>query len=95
MFYEKRVGSVKQLLKELEILDSDAGARVRANYEGSDSFVFVTRFGGRYNVMIYASKGKAKQTAGRFLAAREFSDMGELRSFLRGLLGDRVEAYVY
>lgn len=95
MFYEKRVDSARSLMKELENLDSDAGVRLRAEYLGRDSFVFLTRFEGKYTAMIYAVKGKNGGAVGKMLGASEFSGVKELERFLNDILSGQVEAFVY
>lgn len=95
MFYEKRLGSLADLMNSLGTMDPDAGVRLVGRYSGRDSFLFITKFEGKYTVMVYARKGKEGREAGRFIDAMEFRGIDELRTFIRALEGSKVEAYAY
>ncbi len=83
------------LRKELAVLDGDAGVRVVGTYGGSSCLVFVTRFGGTYTALVYSvGKGERRLPTER-LASRTFTDLEEVVSFLKGIAGSGVEAYVY
>jgi len=95
MLYEKKVGSFARLLKEAAVMDADAGIRVLGRYLGRKCIVFVTRFGRRYNVMVYEAGRGRKPAPGRRLAFEEIEGIEGLRLFLRKFAQSRVEAYVY
>jgi len=43
MVYEEEIISFEELLRELSILDMDAGLRIETQYQGHDSYIFITR----------------------------------------------------
>ncbi len=95
MIYEKRVASMASLRKELSVLDGDAGVRVVGRYGGKKCFAFVTRFGGRYTVLVYQAEGNGGRTPGRRLESRELERVEEVVAFLKEISVPGVEAYVY
>jgi hypothetical protein len=58
-------------------------------------FAFVTRFIGRYTVMIHERTGSRAPAAGKRVLSREFESPEELEEFLRGIAQKRIDAYVY
>jgi len=95
MFYEKRVRSLAGLKKEVRTLDADAGVRIVGSYLKSPCFAFVTRFAGRYTVMVYERRGGRYPAVGENLISREFESLGELYGFLSEITTTKVDAYVY
>ena len=95
MFYEKRIGSLRELLEEAASLDADAGLRILGSYEGARCFVFVTRFGGRYTAMIYRRESGRREKAGRKMAVLEIDGVKELESLIRSVVPGKVTAFTY
>ena len=76
-------------------MDSDAGIRVVGSYLKRRCFAFVTRFVGRYTVMIYERTGRKSPAVGKRVFSREFESAEELEEFLQGITQRGVDAYVY
>ena len=95
LFYERRVRTFAGLQRELRRLDSDAGIRVEGRYLRRSCLVFVTRFVGRYTVMVYESKGSKRPTVGKRVLSRDYESPEELEVLLRNITRERVEAYLY
>ncbi|GEM_PF-440674 len=95
LFYEKRVRSFAGLMREARRLDSDAGIRVVGSYLGRRCFAFVTRFVGRYTVMVYERTGRKAPAVGKRVLSREFESPEELEGFLQRVTERGVDAYVY
>ena len=95
MFYEKRVTSFRALMKEVRVMDSDAGIRLVGEYGGHACYCFVTRFGELFTAMIYTRPGGKKGAPGRMLASVELKSVEQLRKLLREISGSGVNAYVY
>jgi hypothetical protein len=95
LFYEKKVRSFAGLKREVRRLDSDAGIRVAGSYRRRRCFVFVTRFVGRYTVMVYERTGREAPAVGKRVLSREFASPEELEEFLQGITEKGVDAYVY
>jgi hypothetical protein len=95
LFYEKHLVSLPALTRELGLLDGDAGVRVIGRYGGVKCFAFVTRFRSEYTVVVYSTKAGSPRTPGRKLASREFDSIQGLVSFLKSIVGKKIEAYAY
>lgn len=95
MFYEKKVDSFRRLMKEVRQLDSDAGIRLLATYDGKECFVFVSKSIRGYAIMVYSISRNAKPTPSRRLWSEEFARSSEVQSFLKRVIRGRVRAYVY
>ena len=96
MFYERRIGSVRVLERELQHLDSDAGVRVVGMYDELPCFAFVTRFVGMYTAMVYERRGTEKTPrVGKRVLARDFESQVELEAFLGSIMHRKIEAYLY
>jgi hypothetical protein len=95
LFYEKRVRSFAGLKREVRRLDSDAGIRVVGSYLKRNCFAFVTRFVGRYTVMVYERTGRKAPAVGKRVLSREFESPEELEEFLQRIMKNGVDAYVY
>jgi len=94
LFYEKKVGTMGGLKKEVSRLDSDAGIRIVGQYMNRPCFAFVTRFITHFTVMVYARKVQ-NASVGRIVLAKEFESPEQLEVFLRKIIRGKVEAYVY
>jgi hypothetical protein len=95
LVYEKRLGSVSAMRRELESLDGDAGMRVAGRYGGVGCLAFVTRFGTVYTVMVYSVKGGRRGVPREKLATREYTSLEEVVALLRSISGPRVDACAY
>lgn len=95
MFYERRIESLSGIIKEARTMDADAGIRISGRYGGRRCYAFVTRFGRRYTVMVYARKAGAKDGVGPRLDSEEMEGPEKLRPFLKRIVSDRVEAFAY
>ena len=95
MFYERKIGSLKEILDEAATMDADAGLRVLGTYEVKGCFAFITRFGGEYTVMVYERRPGKAQRPGRRLAVEELGDVDELKSLLKKVVPPKVTAFAY
>ncbi len=95
MFYEKRIGSIKELMDEAASLDADAGLRILGAYEGRSCYVFVTRFGGRFTAMVYQRDPVRRARAGRKLAVLELDGVEGLESLVRKVTPGKITAFTY
>jgi hypothetical protein len=95
VFYERRLGSLGEIIKEAEIMDADSGIRVVGSYDGRPCYAFVTRFGKNYTLMVYGRQGGKGGRLGRRLAATELQGIDELTAALRKIVSARAEAYTY
>jgi len=97
-FYEKKVNSFANLMKEVDLLDLDSGIRTFGDYKGKKGqFVFVTRSPhDSYTLMVYEKKARAKTPVpGERLLVKEFERKEELEELMRALLSKPVRAFVY
>jgi hypothetical protein len=98
LFYEKKVNSFANLMKEVDLLDLDSGIRTFGDYKGKKGqFVFVTRSPhDSYTLMVYEKKARAKTPVpGERLLVKEFERKEELEELMRALLSKPVKAFVY
>jgi hypothetical protein len=96
MAYEEEIGSFKELSREIEILDSDAGIRIETVYKGEDSYVFITRSGQGFALAIYyASREKKIPLPGKRILFRVYPDSSSLTVFLRELLNSPFRSFRY
>jgi hypothetical protein len=95
LFYEKRIRSFAGLRREVRRLDSDAGIRVVGSYLKHRCFAFVTRFVGRYTVMVYERTSHKASAVGKRVLSKEFESPKELEEFLHRLTQKGVDAYLY
>ena len=94
MFYEKRVTSLRALMREVSVMDSDAGIRVVGRYGKRRCYCFVTRFGSVFTAMIY-DRSPNKEVPGRLLSSVELKGATQLRRLLKKIAGPDVLAFVY
>lgn len=96
MFYEKRIGSFPQLMREIRRLDSDAGIRAICSYDGRRCYLFLTKSIDGYVVMIHAVAGtSSRPTPGDRLLVKEFPRSSEVEKFLQTVIRGRLEAFAY
>ena len=94
MIYEKRIGSVLELRRQLATLDGDAGVRVLGVYEGARCFAFVTRFHEKYTLLVYRAEGKP-QLPRSVIASKELSSVSDVMEILEAIAGPTLEAFAY
>jgi hypothetical protein len=94
MFYEKRVTSLRALMREVSTMDSDAGIRVIGRYGGRRCYCFITRFGSVFTAMIYA-RSPGKEAPGSLLSSLELKGAAQLKRFLQEIVDPDVLAFVY
>ena len=82
-------------MKEIRILDSDAGIRILGEYEGKRCFVFLSKSTGGYAAIVCAMSGTRNPLPGRRLLATDFAQVGELSKFIRSVTAGHVQAFVY
>jgi hypothetical protein len=95
LVYERRIDSFKGLVDEAATMDADAGLRILATVDRRPSYIFVTRFGKRYTIMVYERKAGKAGGVGRRLAAEELPDIRQLKFRLSTLIPGRVSAFAY
>ena len=98
LFYEKKVDSFANLMKEVDLLDLDSGIRTFGDYKGKKGqFVFVTRSPhDSYTLMVYKKKaGAGTPVPGERLLVKEFERKEELEELMRALPSKPVRAFVY
>lgn len=95
LFYERRLGSLAAVVSEAETMDADAGIRVSGKYAGRNCYVFVTRFGGRYTVMVYERRVGRRKGLSTMMASVDLEGTRQLKSFLGKVVYGKVEAFAY
>ncbi|HXW36948.1 MAG TPA: hypothetical protein VEJ36_03475 [Nitrososphaerales archaeon] len=95
MFFEKRLKTIRELLREVETLDADAGIRILGSFDGKNCFVFVSRTPRGYAAMVYARKKSSPGHPGRRVASVEFDGERETEGFIKQIAGEPVRAFVY
>jgi hypothetical protein len=99
LFYEKKVSSFANLMKEVDLLDLDSGIRTFGDYKGKEGqFVFVTRSPhDSYTLMVYEKKRAEAKTPvpGERLLVKEFRRKEDLEELMQALLSKPVKAFVY
>jgi hypothetical protein len=95
LVYEKKLGTLASLKRELKLLDGDAGVRIEGSLQSKRCFAFVTRFAADYTVMVYSTEGTSNRYPGRRLAVKEFHGLDDAFAYVSELAKPRVDAYVY
>lgn len=95
LFYERQIDSFTRLMREVRMLDSDAGIRLLGTYKGKSCLVFISRSAGGYAAIVCSVRRISKPFPGRRILAVEFNRVRELEEFLKGLADKRLQAYVY
>lgn len=96
MIYEKRLDSFADIVKELSILDLDAGIRAVGKYKAKKCFVFVTRSPKGFTSLLYSIKTSKKEALpDKRLLAKEFSDLSTTEGFLAQVIAKPVKASAY
>lgn len=96
MIYEKKLGSFADIVKELSILDLDAGIRALGRYKGKKCLVFVTRSQNGFTSLLYSIKTAKKESLpDKRLLAKEFPSLAETEEFLDQVVSKPVKASAY
>ena len=95
VFYERKIGSLRELVDEAVSMDADAGLRILGRVEGKNCYVFVTRFGEQYTAMFYERGPKRGARPGKRLAVEELGGIKELESMLKKVATRPVTAFAY
>ncbi len=96
MIYEKRLNSFADIVKELNILDLDAGIRAIGKYKAKKCFVFVTRSANGFTSLLYSIKTLKKEALpDKRLLAKEFPDLKSAEEFLAQVVTKPVKASAY
>jgi hypothetical protein len=90
------LGSFADMVKELGILDLDAGIRAVGKYKGRKCFVFVTRSANGFTSLVYSIKSSKKESLpDKRLLAKEFPDLKGTEEFLSQVVVKPVKASAY
>lgn len=96
MIYEKKLNSFPEIVKELSILDLDAGIRAAGKYKAKKCFVFVTRSANGFTSLLYSIKSAKKELLpDKRLLAQEFPDLKSTEDFLATVVVKPVKASAY
>ena len=96
MIYEKKLNSFPEIVKELEILDLDAGIRALGKYKSKKCFVFITRSAAGFTSLLYSIKSSGKESLpDKRLVAKEFADAMSAEAFLAEVVTKPVKASAY
>lgn len=96
MIYEKKLNSFTEIVRELSILDLDAGIRAMGKYKGKRCFVFITRSASGFTSLVYSIRSAKKESLpDRRLLAKEFPDLKSAEEFLAEMVVKPVKAFAY
>ena len=96
MFYEKKIGSVPQLMGELDSMDLDAGVRAIGKYKAKKCFVFVTRSANGFTSVLCSMKRAGKESIpDKRLLAKDLATLEDLERFLTEVVSKPVVAFSY
>lgn len=96
LIYEKKLNSLPEIVREISILDPDAGVRAVGKYKGRKCYVFVTRSFKGFTSLVYSTKTVKKESLpDKRLLAKEFSDVKGVEEFLTEIVARPVKALAY
>ncbi len=96
MLYEKKIGSFPGLIRELDIIDLDAGVRIIGKYKGKKCFVFVTRSAQGFTSILCSMKRAGKENLpDKRLLAKDFGTVLDLEKFLSEVIAKPLVASEY
>jgi hypothetical protein len=96
MFQEKKITSFPQLIKELGVIDYDAGVRAIGKYKAKKCFVFVTRSTKGFTSVLCSVKRAGKESVpDKRLLAKEFETVQDLEKFLAEFVAKPIVAFEY
>lgn len=93
--YEKHVGSFSTLMSEVRRLDSDAGVRLLGSFNGRRCLIFLTRSVDGYVLIVCAASSGGRPLPGRRLGAEHFSNLSQVRAFLKKVTRGHTDAFIY
>jgi len=95
-YEEKRIGSFPQLIRELDIIDLDAGVRAIGKFKGKKCFVFVTKGANGFTSILSSMKRAGKESIpDKRLLAKDFATIQDLEKFLADVVVKPVVAFEY
>jgi hypothetical protein len=96
LIYEKKLDSFPEIVRELTILDLDAGIRAVGKYKSKKCFVFITRSANGFTSLLYSIKSAGKESLpDKRLLAKEFVDVKSAEAFLEEVVAKPVKASAY
>lgn len=95
LFYEKRITSLPELFKEVQIMDLDSGIRVPARYKRKKALIFVTKSADRYAVAIYTVKHQSKNDFPDKQVLIKDLDSEELKKLVTQTATKPLDSYSY
>lgn len=96
MIYEKKLNSFSEIVRELGIMDLDAGIRAVGKYKSKKCYVFVTRSANGFTSLLYSIKSSKKESLpDKRLLAKEFPDLKTTEEFLAEVVAKPVKASAY
>ena len=96
VLYEKKIASFAELIRELDIIDLDAGIRIVGRAKGKKCFVFVTRSPTGFTSILCSIKRVGKDSIpDKRVLAKDFRTIQELETFLAGVVTKPLVASEY
>jgi hypothetical protein len=96
VLYEKKIASFPELIRELDIIDLDAGVRIAGKFKGKKCFVFVTRSPAGFTSILSSVKRVGKDSVpDKRILVRDFQTIQELEGFLGGVITKPLVAAEY
>ena len=83
MLDEKKVASFRELIRDLNVIDLDAGVRIIGKYKAKRCFVFVTRSATGFTSILCTMKHTGRDTIpDKRILAKDFGGIEDLEKFL-------------
>jgi hypothetical protein len=96
VLYEKKIASFPELIRELNVIDSDAGIRIVGKYKGKKCFVFVTRSAAGFTSILCSMKRVGKESVpDKRLLVKDFGSVEGIEEFLAGVVPKPLVASEY
>ncbi len=95
MVYEERIATLEELLREIKIIDSDAGIRIDADYKGEDAFIFITRSSPGFAVAIHRKKNDDGLVPAERIEFIKIDNYEKLSDFLLTIVKEPLLAFKY
>jgi hypothetical protein len=96
LIYEKKLTSFPEIVKELSIMDLDAGIRAVGKYKAKKCYVFVSRSANGFTSLVYSIKSSKKESLpDKRILAKEFPDLKAIEEFLAEVVAKPVKASAY
>lgn len=95
-YEEKKLNSFPQLIRELDVIDLDAGVRAIGRFKGKKCFVFVTKGANGFTSILSSMKHAGKDNIpDKRLLAKDFETIQDLEKFLAEVVVKPVVAFEY